>query len=135
MICSLVFFFFSSRRRHTRCALVTGSSDVCSSDLGARHGTMTAGAAAAAGSNARGVTGSCPDCSLLPLRIQVPLGAISQQASAFGYAQLAGADIITNSWGYRLQPDRKSVGSGTSGSVRVELGGGRIIKKKNKSTT
>src|SRR3546814_14216750 len=26
------FFFFSSRRRHTRCALVTGS-DVCSSDL------------------------------------------------------------------------------------------------------
>src|SRR3546814_9574978 len=25
-------FFFSSRRRHTRCALVTGS-DVCSSDL------------------------------------------------------------------------------------------------------
>src|SRR3546814_7621599 len=26
-------FFFSSRRRHTRCALVTGGSDVCSSDL------------------------------------------------------------------------------------------------------
>src|SRR3546814_10062581 len=26
-------FFFSSSRRHTRCALVTGSSDVCSSDL------------------------------------------------------------------------------------------------------
>src|SRR3546814_5585212 len=31
----LLFFFFSSRRRHTRCALVTGS-DVCSSDLTAR---------------------------------------------------------------------------------------------------
>src|SRR3546814_437785 len=30
---SCLFFFFSSRRRHTRCALVTGSSDVCSSDL------------------------------------------------------------------------------------------------------
>src|SRR3546814_9233151 len=26
-------FFFSSRRRHTRCALVTGGPDVCSSDL------------------------------------------------------------------------------------------------------
>src|SRR3546814_5855370 len=26
-------FFFSSRRRHTRCALVTGVQDVCSSDL------------------------------------------------------------------------------------------------------
>src|SRR3546814_17800386 len=30
-------FFFSSRRRHTRCALVTGVSDVCSSDLRPRH--------------------------------------------------------------------------------------------------
>src|SRR3546814_7383596 len=30
---SIVFFFFSSRRRHTRCALV--SSVVCSSDLDA----------------------------------------------------------------------------------------------------
>src|SRR3546814_4847309 len=29
----LLFVFFSSRRRHTRCALVTGVSDVCSSDL------------------------------------------------------------------------------------------------------
>src|SRR3546814_3750361 len=47
---------------------------------GARHGTMTAGAAAAAGSNALGVTGSRPDCSLLPLRLQVPLGAISQRS-------------------------------------------------------
>src|SRR3546814_2931362 len=28
-----MFFFVSSRRRHTICALVTGSSDVCSSDL------------------------------------------------------------------------------------------------------
>src|SRR3546814_16142601 len=45
---------------------------------------------------------------LLPLRIQVPLGAISQQASAFGYAHLAGAYIITNSWGYRLQPPTTS---------------------------
>src|SRR6266498_4945946 len=32
----LVFFFFSSRRRHTRCGR-DGSSDVCSSDLGARR--------------------------------------------------------------------------------------------------
>src|SRR3546814_3680045 len=32
-VSSIDFFFFSSRRRHTRCALVTGVSDVCSSDL------------------------------------------------------------------------------------------------------
>src|SRR3546814_1309254 len=33
MLVYLLCFFFSSRRRHTRCALVTGGSDVCSSDL------------------------------------------------------------------------------------------------------
>src|SRR5207245_6136096 len=32
-LCSLLFFFFSSRRRHTRCYR-DWSSDVCSSDLG-----------------------------------------------------------------------------------------------------
>src|SRR3546814_1972602 len=32
-MCYTLFVFFSSRRRHTRCALVTGVSDVCSSDL------------------------------------------------------------------------------------------------------
>src|SRR3546814_4776267 len=31
--------FLSSRRRHTRCALVTGVSDVCSSDLRSLAGT------------------------------------------------------------------------------------------------
>src|SRR3546814_5778915 len=34
VLCMLfVLAFFSSRRRHTSCALVTGVSDVCSSDL------------------------------------------------------------------------------------------------------
>src|SRR5262245_65060367 len=32
VLCSFLFFFFSSRRRHTRC-LSDWSSDVCSSDL------------------------------------------------------------------------------------------------------
>src|SRR2546429_150110 len=40
-----VVFFFSSRRRHTRCSR-DWSSDVCSSDL--RHGIVIAGAEAAA---------------------------------------------------------------------------------------
>src|SRR2546422_6622571 len=38
----VVFFFFSSRRRHTRCSR-DWSSDVCSSDLGARRRVMRAG--------------------------------------------------------------------------------------------
>ena len=68
-----------------------------------RHGTMTAGAAAAAGDNVRGVTGSCPNCKLLPLKIRTLWVSGVEQTLAFAYAQAAGADIITNSWGYRLR--------------------------------
>src|SRR2546429_6625561 len=39
MVDSLLFFFFSSRRRHTRCSR-DWSSDVCSSDLGAAPATI-----------------------------------------------------------------------------------------------
>jgi hypothetical protein len=67
-----------------------------------RHGTMTSGAAAARGNNIRGVSGSCPHCTLLPVRIGLwpPTRA---QALAFDYARAAGAHVITNSWGYKLQ--------------------------------
>src|SRR3546814_4517670 len=34
----MYFFFFSSRRRHTRCTLVTGVQNVCSSDLVSERG-------------------------------------------------------------------------------------------------
>jgi hypothetical protein len=68
-----------------------------------RHGTMTAGAAAATGDNVRGVTGSCPNCELLPLKIRTLWVSSAEQTLAFAYAQVAGADIITNSWGYRLR--------------------------------
>src|SRR2546429_6872783 len=40
----MLFFFFSSRRRHTRCSR-DWSSDVCSSDLEALVGGMVVGAA------------------------------------------------------------------------------------------
>ena len=68
-----------------------------------QHGTMTSGAAAAAGDNARGVSGSCPNCKLLPLKIRPLWASATEQSLAFAYAQRAGADIITNSWGYRLR--------------------------------
>jgi hypothetical protein len=68
-----------------------------------RHGTMTAGAAAATGNNVRGVAGSCPNCELLPLKIRTIWVSSVEQTLAFAYAQAAGADIITNSWGYRLR--------------------------------
>src|SRR3546814_2367577 len=43
VVMCLLNFFFSSRRRHTRCALVTGVQTVCSSDLAAFAHFLVAG--------------------------------------------------------------------------------------------
>lgn len=63
-----------------------------------RHGTAVAGVAAARGDNGIGVTGICPLCTILPIRVHGSsnLGT----AAAFRYAVEHGADVITNSWGY-----------------------------------
>ncbi len=71
---------------------------------GGRHGTSTAGGVAAEADNNEGVSGTCPDCRLMLLRLG---GGSSAQASfwahrlGFQYARQEGADIISNSWGYR----------------------------------
>src|SRR3546814_8127137 len=87
------FFFFSSRRRHTSCALVTGVSDVCSSDLAP---------------------------------------AASPGASGRARRMIENLQIIAG--GEDIAADRKSVVEGKSVSVRVDLGGRRIMKKKTKKT-
>jgi subtilisin family serine protease len=62
-----------------------------------RHGTAVAGVVAARGDNGIGVTGICPLCRILPIRVE---GASSAGlAAAFRYAVEQGADVITNSWG------------------------------------
>jgi cell wall-associated protease len=63
-----------------------------------RHGTAVAGIAAARGDNGLGVSGVCPRCRILPIRVHGSsnLGV----AEAFRYAVAQGADVITNSWGY-----------------------------------
>src|SRR3546814_10713675 len=108
--CSL--FFFSSRRRHTRCALVTGVQ-TCAlpiSEIAAdRHGA----------------------------EIGVIFGHHIARERAFGdiavrgRAQLVGQARIDRA---QIPPeyaiDRKSVVEGKSESVRVDHGCSRIIKKK-----
>lgn len=70
-----------------------------------RHGTAVAGIVAARGDNGLGVTGICPLCRILPVRVE---GASSAGlAAAFRYAVDEGADVITNSWGY--DPRRRLV--------------------------
>lgn len=66
---------------------------------GGNHGTSVAGTAAARGHNTVGVTGSCPNCSLMLIRYG---STYNDDALAFGYAQQMGANIITNSWGYTI---------------------------------
>jgi subtilisin family serine protease len=66
-------------------------------DLGGiAHGTVDAGGAAARGNNGIGVSGSCPHCQFVPLRIGT---SASDRVNAFFYARSIHADVITASWG------------------------------------
>ncbi|NNL94793.1 MAG: S8 family serine peptidase, partial [Xanthomonadales bacterium] len=62
------------------------------------HGTAVAGVAAAAGGNALGVSGSCPQCSLMLLRSGYVANDFAKSLP-FSYAQAMGATVVSNSWG------------------------------------
>ena len=65
------------------------------------HGTSVAGVAGGATDNGIGIAGACPNCQLIPIRMNMT-GITSLDASAieaFDWAANAGADIISNSWG------------------------------------
>src|SRR3546814_19142446 len=112
-----MFFFFSSRRRHTRCALVTGVQTCalpifCCVTTGFERapGTVLVGKSA--------ISSPAPD----PPTHRLLFLRHFRTLSIFQY-------------NYFPTRDRKSVVSGKSVSVRVDLGGRRIIKKKNYKTT
>src|SRR3546814_9351500 len=107
-------FFFSIRRRHTRCALVTG---VQTCALPICVGTIEHLMAALRGcgiDNAvvelNGPEVPIMDGSAAPFVFLIECAGIRSQAAS--------------------RRDRKSVVSGKRGSVRVDLGCRRIIKKK-----
>src|SRR3546814_12318793 len=128
-----LFFFFSSRRRHTRCALVTGvqtcalpiypgldsssrRGSVRVHDLGAGDQVMAAAAVAAEDQQHLDDLDQCADERDDPDGLDRQVAHTEQAAQR----RLAAAH------------DRKSVVEGKSVSVRVDLGGRRIIKKKKK---
>src|SRR3546814_14786950 len=133
-----VWFFFSSRRRHTRCAISDWSSDVCSSDLrctglfgeadflprralGQQRAHQlvvecVAGLVALEGADA-GVAGQVQVADRVEDLVAPELVAVAQ-AGVVEHAELV------------QDADRKSVVEGKSVSVRVDLGGRRLIKKK-----
>src|SRR3546814_19870708 len=102
----LFFFFFSSRRRHTRCALVTGVQ-TCALPI-YRHDERQR------------------QQHVQPQRIAFAriAGGQPQQGQRHGHAS-------QQHLGQRGRSEERRVGK--SVSVRVDLGGRRIIKKKNKT--
>src|SRR3546814_15151777 len=107
----VVLFFFSSRRRHTRCALVTGVQ-TCALPISAVPCTD---------SPDRPTGGPA---STAPSR---PPPAPAARSGARSDCRCENRHAPARRCHHR---DRKSVVSGKSVSVRVDLGGRRIIKKK-----
>src|SRR3546814_13041425 len=106
-------FFFSSRRRHTRCALVTGVQ-TCALPIYMRLRT-------------RYVDEQATDLDDALARID----KYTKAGEAKSIALLGNAAELLPRL---VERDRKSVVEGKSVSVRVDLGGRRIIKKKNNTT-
>src|SRR3546814_11220624 len=99
-------FFFSSRRRHTRCALVTGVQTCAlpifvSPDVQPRHLMISA--------------------ILAPIEVRM---RVEDHHTA--HQQNEHRERVKP----MPKPDRKSVVKGKSVSVRVDLGGRRVIKTK-----
>ncbi len=61
------------------------------------HGTACAGMACAGGRK-DGVSGTAPEATLIPIRLQSGLGSMAE-ANAFAWAADHGADVISCSWG------------------------------------
>src|SRR3546814_16802814 len=111
--CVISDFFFSSRRRHTRCALVTGVQ-TCALPIWQQRRDD-------------------------PVRLHIAAQArdlLAECAVRMAPTALCGTCTLIRSSSSdcsAISGDRKSVVSGKSESVRVDLGGRRIVKKKKQA--
>src|SRR3546814_17232102 len=154
MSCVYFVFFFSSRRRHTRCALVTGVQTCAlpiSGDLliGADgiHSAVRAALFPDEGPpkwNGRILWRAVGEADpFLSGRSMVMAGHQSQKFVCYPICRetaARGRSLVN--WIAELTvpergfgPDRKSVVEGKGVSVRVDLGGDLILKKKKKTKT
>ncbi len=71
------------------------------------HGNAAAGVIAATQNNNQGITGVCPNCRIMPVRIFDTNPSVhltpAQIADAIDFARFNGAHIISNSWSYRSE--------------------------------
>src|SRR3546814_20288685 len=123
------FFFFSSRRRHTRCALVTGvqtcALPISLSVTSPENGTAAEELAAGYDSDAMEIGFNARYLSDI-------LGQVDGDSVELHLADANAPTLIRESEKspalYVLRPEERRVGK--SVSVRVEHGGRRIIKQK-----
>src|SRR3546814_17200001 len=117
------------------------SSDVCSSDLGGPNWRVpvpylpTGGLRRFRKGKAADIKGQRPAIAVgkvFETRHRRALKALRNHLIEREQATLARARRVRESNRWRIEPrgDRKSVGEGKSVSVRVDLGGRRLIKKK-----
>src|SRR3546814_8585990 len=120
------FLFFSSRRRHTRCALVTGvqtcALPICLA-FSPDESRLYVVESRARPRNILAFDVSTDGRSLSGGRVLFDAG----EGTPDGFR----VDVHGNLWCGWGMGDRKSVVEGKSVSGRVDLGGRRIIKKKN----
>src|SRR3546814_15148512 len=126
----MVTFYFSSRRRHTRCALVTG--------------VQTCALPICGDVSVLGQPGSRFGIEASPVELMISDGEIAsstriralllagdvERASALLGRPFRVHGPLEHRWEAGRLVDRKSVVAGTSVSVRVDLGGCGNIKKK-----
>src|SRR3546814_8924271 len=128
LVCVVCIFFFSSRRRHTRCALVTGVQ-TCALPIYAIDISAFVLADGRRISVLDDWNGGTP--------AERRFLRIVHQSACKRFGTVLGPDYNSaHENHFHLEADgadRKSVVSGKSVSVGVDLGGRRIIKKKKKT--
>src|SRR3546814_17610601 len=108
-----MFFFFSSRRRHTRCALVTGVQTCALPIYAAFRSDLES---------------LLTDCGMIPARAGPAAIALTAMIDGLWLELSLDSSAFTPPEAGAIA--RKSVVWGKSVSVRVDLGGSRYIKKK-----
>lgn len=103
------------------------------------HGTHVAGIVAGVANNGVGVTGVCPDCKLMVLKIFRPfdtdgdgtkdtmVGDIAAELKAFDYAMAMGADIVNGSFGGSIvstRAERSKIKSAISSGITMVFAAG-----------
>src|SRR3546814_11824014 len=132
-------FCFSSRRRHTRCALVTGvqtcALPICRNIGRISSSTATLLFCSSAVWPLLNGAGWLTRCCSSIRTVSLPwLTAAGPTRTALLMTTVpVRALTMTRAGGSAETTGRKSVESGKSGSVRVDLGGRRLLKKKKQS--